>query len=113
MWSWNVESSAYGDPKPRSREIVISSRLPIARSDNMAPIYIFDVSFHSVIREFLRKSRDSLEGVLALCPETSGDVHQPTPVGRVALPSARLCYGTKTDQGIVIGDCRGGISIHA
>lgn len=101
MWSWTLGASAYGEPRSRSRVIIVSSRVTNALADNMSPLYIFDVKLPAPISEYMRSHDGFLEGSFMVCPKDSVYINQPTPVGWISLLPGKPTFGSKTDKGVI------------
>ena len=81
--------------------IFVISRLKDVSSDNMAPMFIFDVRLPSVISEFLRKSEKRILGNFKIRPKNSVDIDTPTSLGWISMIPGLLKVGVKTNLGVV------------
>ena len=90
-----------GGVQARPMAIIVSSRLAEVQNDNMAPMFIFDVTLPAVVGEFLRTGDKFLEGQFAINPKMSVDITQPTQLGWITLKPDFPRFGPKTNLGIV------------
>ena len=81
--------------------IFVISRLKDVSSDNMAPMFIFDVRLPSVISEFLRKSEKRILGNFTIYHKYSVHINTPTPLGWISMRPGLLTFGVKTYLGVV------------